>query len=459
MQSDLTGTFGEHFRKLEEMIKEMTIDLSSSSKSLLEIQRDITLRRCVVKKEQMEKLVLRTELLERKAFENGLIMDDLQPIFGLIWQEQLDRIRRQQSLCRQKIRDLQYIQECSKRAKQTALTLRPFAFYMASVIAVTDIRRSDTIELAPMEEICQQICNIEPDSTKRIEAIMREEEIQKRNREIIKDEEKMTVLNAKQSLKPTKERTRRTSTNSTNSVVVENCRERNNLMGTPTTRSSKRKSKLKEFENIKNLDVCETSSQRSVSPKDLIRSPTVISDGSLQSSPIPSPIDEMIGLIIEPEKDGTKQVENLNSVVKSIVLMSEVVKEHLNNGNSQIESDIPLKLTAVPIEHGENTRISQVESPNRNSSKSSQLIAPVLPISVIPPPPPPPPANFTAPLRTSLSIDESISSPTQPTMLKKPKLPSSSSIDSPSYDTVLAREQLLVAIKERFRKSGSSENE
>uniref|UniRef100_A0AC34Q0U2 Uncharacterized protein n=1 Tax=Panagrolaimus sp. JU765 TaxID=591449 RepID=A0AC34Q0U2_9BILA len=449
MQSDLTGIFGEHFKKLEEMIKEMTIELSSLSKSLIEIQRDITLRRCVVKKEEMEKLISRTELLEKKVYENEVIMEDLQPVLGLLWQEQLDRIRRQQSLYKQKLRDLQYIQEYSKRAKQTALTLRPFAFYMASVIAVTNVRRSDTIELAPMEEICQQICNIEPDSTKRIEAIMREEEIQKRHREIIKEEEKMTVLNAKQNLKPTKERTRRTSTNSSSSVVVENCRERNNMMGTPATRSSKRRSKLKEFENQINLDICETSSQRSVSPRELVRSPTITSDGSLQSSPIPSPIDEMISLMIE--SDEPKQHEKP-------VLKPTPPVENVNHRNSQIESNNCL--ISPTSASSENVGIPQNEPLNQNcQSKSPQPIVPVLPISVIPPPPPPPPANFVAPIRSSISVDEPISPQSQPAMLKKPKLPSSSSIDSPSYDTVLAREQLLVAIKERFKKSGNGENE
>ena len=65
----------------------------------------------------------------------------------------------------------QYLQDYARRALQTAFTLRPFALYMASVIAITDNKRSELIQLAPMEEICMQICNLEPDSKQRVEAI------------------------------------------------------------------------------------------------------------------------------------------------------------------------------------------------------------------------------------------------------------------------------------------------
>lgn len=67
--------------------------------------------------------------------------------------------------------EIGYLQEFAQQARTTAQNLRPFAIYMASVISIVDGRRSQIIELAPMEQICLEISTITPDSRQRIEAI------------------------------------------------------------------------------------------------------------------------------------------------------------------------------------------------------------------------------------------------------------------------------------------------
>lgn len=56
---DLNGAFGEQFKKVELPLKQFAIEISSVSKSLVDIQRDITLRRCVVNKDELKDLVIR----------------------------------------------------------------------------------------------------------------------------------------------------------------------------------------------------------------------------------------------------------------------------------------------------------------------------------------------------------------------------------------------------------------
>ena len=437
IQADLTGFFGDHFRRIDSPMKEMYIELAQLSKNLTEIQRDITMRRCVVKKEEMEQLMNKTELLEKKVMDHVVLIEELQPILGIGWHEQLEKIKRQQNLFKQKMRDIQCIQEYAKRAKQTALTLKPFAFYMASVIAVTDSRRSEMVELAPMEKICLQICNIEPDSQKRIEAIEKEEEAQRQAREAARIEEQQVAIKAKQNLKTTKERRRKTSTSSS-TIIVENSRDRNS-MGTPVTRSSKRRQKI-HLENLNCDEVASimSGSGRSISPRDLLTSPTMTSEDSMNSSSAPSPIDE----ILEGKSQGS--IDGSNYIFQPLSKTTDNSKAPPSSLNLQQQHSLQSPVQLMP-------------PPTPPKSPMAQISPIPVPISVIPPPPPPPPVGFVAPIHSPLEEATSPSS-SQPGMLKKPKLPTSS-VDSPSYETVMAREQLLVAIKERFKKNENEEED
>ena len=54
---------------------------------------------------------------------------------------------------------------------QVSQQLKPFATQMASLISVIDVRRSGPAMPSPMEQICQEIAQIEPDSLSRVAAI------------------------------------------------------------------------------------------------------------------------------------------------------------------------------------------------------------------------------------------------------------------------------------------------
>uniref|UniRef100_A0A914XYY5 RING finger protein 207 n=1 Tax=Panagrolaimus superbus TaxID=310955 RepID=A0A914XYY5_9BILA len=391
LMGDLNGFFEEQYKKVELPLTQLSFELAYITKNLIDIQRDMTLHRMVIKKEDMESLIERCEALDRKVFDHVTLTDSLQQVLRDGWQEQLDKIRRQQNIFKQKLHEGQYLQDYARRALQTALTLRPFALYMASVIAISDTKRSDLIQRAPMEEICLQICNLEPDSRQRVEAIEKEEEARRQQQERAKIEDQRPVREAKQSLKVTKEpRTKKKSTSS--SVVIEPSRDRD-AMGSVVTRASIRRQKLEAQHHTTGDSSFNTStcSNGSLSPRDFPNSPT--SD----ISPIPSPV---------PSEDMRSS------------LQSAVVPQSLPSPTPALATEIP--------------------------STSS----PVVPISIIPPPPPPPPEGYITPIQTS-SEDQIYHHPSPILTLKKPKL---SSIDSPSYETVRAREQLLEAIKERVKK-------
>jgi hypothetical protein len=66
-----------------------------------------------------------------------------------------------------------------KYYSQVSQQLKPFATQMANLISVIDVRRGGTITPSPMEQICLEITQIEPDSAGRVAAIEKEEELRK----------------------------------------------------------------------------------------------------------------------------------------------------------------------------------------------------------------------------------------------------------------------------------------
>lgn len=62
---------------------------------------------------------------------------------------------------------------------QISQQLKPFATQMASLISMIDVRRCCTIVPSPMEQICQEIAQLEPNSGSRVAAIEKEEELRR----------------------------------------------------------------------------------------------------------------------------------------------------------------------------------------------------------------------------------------------------------------------------------------
>jgi hypothetical protein len=425
LMGDLNGFFEEQYKKIELPLKQLSFELAYITKSLIDIQRDMTLHRMVIKKEDMESLIERCEALDRKVFDHVTLMDSMQQILRDGWQEQLDKIRRQQSIFKQKLHEGQYLQDYARRALQTAFTLRPFALYMASVIAISDSKRSELIQRAPMEEICLQICNIEPDSRQRVEAIEKEEEARRQAREVARVEEQRPVREAKQSLKVTKEP--RTKRKSTSSVVVEPSRDRNS-MGSVVTRASIRRQRLEAQHHAGDSSFnTSTCSNGSLSPREFPNSPTM-SDISPSASPVPS--EDM------PQLEASTSASLPQATpVSAVEVPSTMASPVPNMSRMATASPVPIMPMSTTVSPTPIAPLTTASSP--------------VPISVIPPPPPPPPEGFVAPVQAFLedSPHQQHSSPMA--MLKKPKIPS---IDSPSYETVRAHEQLLEAIKERVKK-------
>uniref|UniRef100_A0AAF5PT37 RING finger protein 207 n=1 Tax=Wuchereria bancrofti TaxID=6293 RepID=A0AAF5PT37_WUCBA len=202
---DLAGAFGEQFTKVETPLQQYSHEMTKLGKKVQELQRDLTLRRCIIEKDCTIDLIRRCKDLDVRVSQHSSVVNDLQPQLQQIWQEELDRVRRQQVLFREKIEEIITLREKARHIVNVAKQLEPYAVCLAAVTSVIDHKRCHKPDPAPMETICQQINTLEPDSQQRIEAIEKEEQ----NRRLIQDqkkrEEQMKIAAVKKSLKTTKE--------------------------------------------------------------------------------------------------------------------------------------------------------------------------------------------------------------------------------------------------------------
>ncbi|VDM40598.1 unnamed protein product [Toxocara canis] len=190
---DLAGAFGEQFARVETPLRQYNRGVAKLGKSVQEMQKDLTLRRCIIRKEF--------------------------PQLQQIWQEQLDRVRRQQVLFREKIEEMIQLRENARHVLSAARQLEPFAVCLAAVSSVIDRRRCHRPDPAPMESLCLQINTIEPDSQHRIEAIEKEEQNRRLAQDQKKREEQLKFASAKKQLKTTKEQKMLTRDSARNSAA------------------------------------------------------------------------------------------------------------------------------------------------------------------------------------------------------------------------------------------------
>ncbi|EFP06845.1 hypothetical protein CRE_11222 [Caenorhabditis remanei] len=186
---DLAGAFGQLFGKVEHPLRQLVVELSSISQQVLETQRDLTIRRCIIEKEDVEKLVKICKKIEASLGMHSAALDGMQSEMQEIWQEQLDRVRRQQIIYREKVEEILNLRETARQILTAAKQLVPYVSCILNMNAMIDPKRCHPPDPAPMESICLEITGIEPNSQNRILAIEKEEENRRLNQEAKKKEE------------------------------------------------------------------------------------------------------------------------------------------------------------------------------------------------------------------------------------------------------------------------------
>ncbi|KHJ85855.1 hypothetical protein OESDEN_14409 [Oesophagostomum dentatum] len=186
---DLSGAFGSIFARVEEPLKQLSIDLGLLGEKVQEAQRDLTMRRCLLRTDSINSMIKDCAGVETRLGLHSAVLNDLQPELQQMWQEQLDRVRRQQIIYREKVEECLSMRETARHVLTGAKQLVPYAACIESMSALIDPKRCHPPDPAPMESICMQITGIEPNSESRIQAIEKEEQNRRAVQEAKKREE------------------------------------------------------------------------------------------------------------------------------------------------------------------------------------------------------------------------------------------------------------------------------
>lgn len=85
------------------LLKELNKRFTALSKNAQEVQRDLTIRRCVIDEKKLSDVLSTSQKLKIDLGAHSTRVDDLQSTFQQIWEEQLDRVRAQQEMYRVKL--------------------------------------------------------------------------------------------------------------------------------------------------------------------------------------------------------------------------------------------------------------------------------------------------------------------------------------------------------------------
>ncbi|VDP11083.1 unnamed protein product [Soboliphyme baturini] len=170
-----------------------------------ELQRDITTRKCLIDAKSLDELKHQCQKLKIGLGAHATAVDDLHPKFQQIWEEQLDRVRRQQEMYKNHIASAMCLRQNLQHLITAISQLSPYVKSITQVIQHVFPQRLQCEELGPMQRICNQICTLEPNSQHRVDAIEKQEQSRKEEMERKKLQSGEVLAKAKKHLKSPKD--------------------------------------------------------------------------------------------------------------------------------------------------------------------------------------------------------------------------------------------------------------
>ncbi|KAL1240341.1 putative RING finger protein [Trichinella pseudospiralis] len=173
--------FSKEFGKIESELAKCRGQFSQIVQQAVELQRDVTRRKCLIDCQN--------------------VVDDLQPLFQRIWEEELDHVRRQQEMYKNHITNVIEFRQQLQQLVNASEQLSP---YVQSIYtAVQQISPERACKSAPglMEQLCLQIATLEPNSKLRVDAIEKQELERKQKLEQCRQQDSDVLINVKRHLK------------------------------------------------------------------------------------------------------------------------------------------------------------------------------------------------------------------------------------------------------------------
>jgi hypothetical protein len=129
--------FLEQFQQITNPLRNFAQEISMISKSLMDLQKDITLRRCVINGEELMNRIawlLKNKINQQNLFcfsscedawsrlelHSHLVQKILNLFMGQHWRKEIERVQRQQQIVREKVDEMKQLQNLAQRAFRVA---------------------------------------------------------------------------------------------------------------------------------------------------------------------------------------------------------------------------------------------------------------------------------------------------------------------------------------------------
>lgn len=177
---DAKGPFADHCVDFETAHRDLIQRFEKMKVGCQEMQRDVTMRRCLAKKDEIIQLQQRIEVLQSQLESHYTTLDGKNPALEKHWEESLQRIANEQDLYQAQLQDVVRLKQESERLRVITSQLTSF---VSSIAAVTE-RLSPKLNLSCMSSeqdnqimaLLEEINAVHPDSQQRVDAIRGAEE-------------------------------------------------------------------------------------------------------------------------------------------------------------------------------------------------------------------------------------------------------------------------------------------
>ncbi|BFZ23795.1 hypothetical protein BsWGS_26834 [Bradybaena similaris] len=182
---DAKGQFAEHCREFENAHRDLLQRFEQMKTQSQELQRDVTMRRCLAKKDEVIKLTVRIENVQNQLESHYNTLEQKIPLLEKHWEESLERINNEQDLYQAQLQDVMRLKHESQVLKVVVSQLTSF---VSSIAALTERlapklgQSNQTMEQDQyMASLLEEINAVQPDSQQRVDAIRGAEEERQTN--------------------------------------------------------------------------------------------------------------------------------------------------------------------------------------------------------------------------------------------------------------------------------------
>uniref|UniRef100_T1JLK1 RING finger protein 207 n=1 Tax=Strigamia maritima TaxID=126957 RepID=T1JLK1_STRMM len=177
---DVSGWFTEHCKNFDADRRELEIRFTKIKDQVQELQRDVTLRKCITRKEKVIDIEIECTALKTDITKQSEALENLKFVLEKSWEEQLQRIAVEQDIYNTQNNDLEILLSDTKCLATVTRRLEPFIKSITAIVEKISPRLRRSLHKDEKNECIQalfdQINTLQPDSQQRVEAILSQEE-------------------------------------------------------------------------------------------------------------------------------------------------------------------------------------------------------------------------------------------------------------------------------------------